>query len=72
METQQKLKDGIDVLRGCSARGAEINPDMRRWFEGYAKACDDIKRSVVDAAFSGRPLPVRFQPRNECLERTPT
>ena len=69
---EQKLKGGIDVLHGCARRGVDINPEMRPWFEGYQKACDDIQRSVVAAAFSGRPLPVQWQPRNECPECTQT
>lgn len=65
MAMEQELKGGIDVLRDCAKRGAEINPPMRQWFDGYAKACDDIKRAVVDAAFKGRPLPEHWRPNNE-------
>jgi hypothetical protein len=62
---EQKLKHGIDVLRDCGRRGAAMTPPMREWFEGYEKACSDIKRAVVDAAFKGRPLPEHWRPNNE-------
>ena len=62
---EQKLNNGIDVLKGCAKRGPEINPAMQKWFEGYMKACDDIKRAVVEAAFKGKPLPAQWMPNNE-------
>jgi hypothetical protein len=65
---EQKLKDGIEVLRACAERGAAMNPPKREWFEGYERACRDIKRAVVDAAFNGRPLPEHWRPKNECPE----
>lgn len=69
---EQKISDAIEVLRGSGLRGADINPEMRVWFRGYVKACEDIRRSVVEAAFSGELLPKRWVPRNERPERTPT
>ena len=70
---QEKLKRGISVLRDCTQRGralnAEFNPEACQpkleWFDGYMKACDDIERRVIDAAFSGKPLPALWRLRNE-------
>jgi hypothetical protein len=62
---ESKLKGGIDALRAAAVRAGVINPSMAQWFEGYAKACDDIQRGVVDAAFKERPLPGHWRPNNE-------
>lgn len=61
---EQKLKDGIDVLHGCALTGAEINAEKCEFFEGYAKACIDIKR-LIDDVVTGKPMPVRWRQSNE-------
>lgn len=64
-EIEKKINYGIDGLIGCSETGAEINPEMKQWFEGYKKGCEDIKRSVIENAFNDRPIPVRWKQLNE-------
>ena len=65
---QRELKQAVDVLCGCAERAGVANEGKREWFAGYAKACEDIKRMVIDRAFNGEPLPVRWRQRNECPE----
>lgn len=67
-----KLKDAVNTLRECAARGCFMNPGKRDWFDGYAKACDDIERMVIDKAFNGEPLPEPWRKSNECPECTQT
>ena len=65
---QDELKQADDVLRGCANRTGTANEGKREWFAGYAKACEDIKRMVIDKAFNGEPLPARWRKSNECPE----
>lgn len=67
-----ELKRAIAVLRECSMRGRRINPNKAEWFDGYAKACDDIERMVIEKAFNGEPLPELWRKSNECPECTQT
>ncbi len=62
---RDKIKRAIDVLRGCAGRAAEANESKREWFDGYAKACRDINRMVIDRAFNGEPLPEQWRQSNE-------
>lgn len=59
------IKAAIEVLRGCAARGAGLSPATPEFFDGYMKACDDIRRLVIDADLNGRPLPAQWRPNNE-------
>ena len=67
-EMHDELKRAVAALRECARRGGVINQSNAEWFDGYAKACDDIERMVIDKAFNGEPLPEPWRKSNEFPE----
>lgn len=65
-EEYQALDAAINALRDCGRDAAEANAARREWFEGYVKACEDVRRQVIEARFTGRPLPSRRRLSSEC------
>ena len=71
-EMHDELKRAVAALRECARRGGAINQSKAEWFGGYAKACNDIERMVIDKAFNGEPLPELWRKSNERPECTQT
>lgn len=68
VKMRDELKAAVAALKDSAKRGGAMNHSKAEWFSGYAKACDDIERMVIDKAFNGEPLPELWRKSNECPE----